>query len=258
VRLESELTREALPAACAVVHAGGPDFLAVLKASPDDAWYARVGEELFAAFGRGDQAAVAEVLRREFEPRRFYLGDLFMEARREALTSVIGDVLRGFEGAYRRMVEENRALMDHLLESGLPVPHAFRVAVQYVLDRDMKDALKALDGDGVPRLLRTWEAAKKFDVPLDLALAAERVRRHVEGALRPALERRDAAAAGRIALLLEAAERMGLDVFLWRSENLFHQFWNDGLKPALIGDSASAPDAAEPFLKLADRFRVAL
>lgn len=259
IRVSAEMTRESYEAAFAALHVGGQDFHGVLKASPDASSYEALKDDLLKAFRRGSLTDVLRLFGQRFDPRTFALPDLFLEDRRRILNAVIQDILGRFDGAYRMMVEENRKLMNHLKDMDFPVPQAFRLALHYVLSRDLEEALAAFPDDGasVQRLVELRTESRKFAVPLDLAPAADLLRRRVEADLTSLTAEPRVETARQILKWLDLADRLDIKPDLWAAENLFYDLWKGRL--ALFLDLSKGNDpAVQTFLALADRFRFKL
>jgi hypothetical protein len=67
---------------------------------------------------------VLHLFSEHYDATVYDLQDLLLEDRRRILGAVIEDILGRFEGISRLLVDENKKLMNYLLEIG--VPHAPR------------------------------------------------------------------------------------------------------------------------------------
>jgi hypothetical protein len=126
IRVQSQITRESLDAAYAVIHLGGHDFHCVLRASPEIDRLRPVLDRLLDVFNTGSMTEALGLLSQHFDPRVFDLQDLLLEERRHILSAVIEDILGRFEGTYRMLVDENKKLMNYLLKGR--IPHAPRIS----------------------------------------------------------------------------------------------------------------------------------
>lgn len=256
IRVRSQITRETLDAAYAVLHLGGHDFHCVLRSSPDFSRLAPVLDQVGEAFNTGSLSDGLSLLATHFDPRVFELQDLLLEERRHILSSVIEDILGRFEGTYRLLVDDNRKLMNYLLKASFPMPHAFRLALESVLGRDLHQGLLHFNGDehdtGVLR--RVFSDAKSFSVSLNWEGVGQtiqhRLERHMERLSKnPSLE------TARFCLdLLTLADDLELPISLWTVENTYFFVWNESLR-LKSKISPEKPDH-QAFRSLAERLRL--
>jgi len=259
LKITSLVTWECLETAYAVIHVGGHDIQCVLRRDADENFYNGLKEEILDKFAEGRLTDVLKIFGQSFEPGAFSLQDLFLEVRRDILSSIIRETLSRYDGTYRHLVEENRKLMMYLKESNFPIPQAFKLALQYVLDRDLEKTLPALADDprASQRLRDIYLEADRFGIPLDAAPVEEAVRRAVNTLMESLRAKPLPASAERILQLMDLADDLELRVFLWAAENILYRLWNNGLRGGL---DLSKPDAPEvqPFLRLAGRFKLAV
>ncbi|MBL0058039.1 MAG: DUF3536 domain-containing protein [Elusimicrobia bacterium] len=256
IRVRSQITREVLDAAYAVLHLGGHDFYCVLRASPDMARFRPVLQRLVEVFTTGSMTEVLSLFAQNFEPRVFDLQDLLVEERRHILSAVIEDILARFEGTYRLLVDENKKLMTYLLKACYPMPHAFRLALESVLGRDLHLSLTEFQKDEsrTGLLKRVHGDAHMFNVVLNWAGVGQIVQHRLEAHMdllskEPTIER------GRQCLaLLDLTDELELPLSLWAAENAYFSVWHRTLRPQVV----AAPDRADHrvYRALADRLRL--
>ncbi|MBL8023326.1 MAG: DUF3536 domain-containing protein [Elusimicrobia bacterium] len=256
LRVRSRLTWETVDAAYAVIHLGGHDFQCVLRVSPDRATVRVVQDRLVDVFKTGSVSEALSLLSKHFDPKVYDLQDLFLEERRKILGSVIENILGRFEGTYRLLVEENKKLMNYLLKAAYPMPHAFRLALESVLGRDLHQSLVQFEADPTQTasLRRVHEEAKAFNVKLCWEGIGQIVQKQLEVQMEefvktPSLER-----AQGCLKLLALADEMDLSLALWATENLYFDIWHQSLL-ALVKTNPTLP-AHQAYRTLADRLRL--
>ncbi len=256
IRVQSRITRESLEAAYAVLHLGGHDFHCVLKAAPDPAFARSMADRLGQAFLGGTITEVLALFAQNFEPRVYGLEDLLLEERRHILGSVIEDILERFEGAYRRLVDENKKLMNYLIKAGFPMPHAFRLALEAVLGRDMPRALQQFQKDesASDYLTRGHAEAKAFHVGLSWEGIARIVQSRLEAHVAEVVKSPSPKAASKALALIDVIETLELPVSFWATETAYFEAWNDTLRSQV----RQAPEsrAQRPYKDLAEKLRL--
>jgi hypothetical protein len=240
LHVASSITGESFETSYAAVHLGGHDVHCVLKTFPDLARHVEVRESILGRFRHGSITEVLALLYRLFDNQVYTLQDLLLEERRHLLGTLIKGVLGRYDPVYRSLVEENRRLIRMIKSADMPIPEAFRLALQYVLSRDLEISLAALPGDdAVRKLLLLREEAERYGLPLDWDRAADVLRRHLEELLRSFFDAFSAERARKLRDLLALGERLRLAINLWRLENMFFEL-SRGVFQKLAGDDRGA------------------
>ncbi len=254
IYVASAITGEEYEAGYAVLHTGGHDFHCVLKPGMAADELDKAREELIDRF-RNDPTTLPRALDKLFGSRAYGLQDLLLEERRRILSTVIEDILVRFEGTYRQVVEENRGLMAYLHSAGLPMPHAFRLALDSVLGRELHRTLKSFkENDEDAAILRHVHRETVFyGIPVNWAPAARLFEQRIAAHVRSFEVRPDPTVVQKILYLLNLAEELELDLSLWEAENHYFRLWSNGLKK-----SVTALPEAKDFALLADRLRLAV
>jgi alpha-amylase/alpha-mannosidase (GH57 family) len=256
VRVQSQLTRESMSATYAVIHIGGHDFQCALRVAPDQETMRPVLDRLLEVFKTGSVSEALGLLSQHFDPKVYDLQDLFLEERRRVLSTVIEDVLGRFEGTYRLLVEENKKLMNYLLKATFPMPHAFRLALESVLGRDLHQSLIQFEEDPSQTALlkRVQSEAKAFGVGLNWAGIGQIIQQKLEARMEKFVQQPSLAHAQDCLSLLSLADDLELPLVLWVTENHYFALWNESLR-AKVKANPTTP-AHEVFQALADRLRL--
>jgi hypothetical protein len=258
IRVDSRITRESLDAAYAVLHLGGHDFHCVLKTAPSPAAWRAAQTQIWERYASGTLTEVLHLFSEHYDATVYDLQDLLLEDRRRILGAVIEDILGRFEGISRLLVDENKKLMNYLLKSAFPMPHAFRLALEAVLGRDMHRAMVAHEkNEGeTAALVHVHEEAKRFGVQLNWAHAAWLVQKRLEDHVAKMMERPDPDRAQKSLNLLALSDRLDLPVYLWEVENNFFSLWRSRLRQAVRGQPLAAENRV--FEQLAARLRMTI
>ncbi|MCB2155763.1 DUF3536 domain-containing protein [bacterium] len=137
----SRLAGETLEGVVCVLHFGGHDFQCKIRGPLDLADYEDLQSDLFKIFSRRSLTEVVRAIDAHFGGRDYTLSDLFGECQREILGRVTVGAFERFESTLNLMYDENRKLMEYLLESGAPLPPGFLAVGEYVLRARLKDEL---------------------------------------------------------------------------------------------------------------------
>lgn len=256
IRVQSHLTRETLEAAYAVLHLGGHDFHCVLRESPDMDKFRAVLDRLLEVFTTGSTTEALGLLSKYFDPRVYELQDLLLEERRHILSAVIEDILGRFEGTYRMLVEENKKLMNYLLKAAFPMPHAFRLALESVLGRDLHKSLMEFreDENNTSLLRRVHSEAKAFSVVLQWSGVGQMVQNRLESHITLLAKFPSPDIAQQCLSLLSMVDDLELPLSLWATENTYFGIWKNSLRAIVRADPEKM--GHHVYLALAERLRL--
>jgi hypothetical protein len=248
VRVTSRLTREEALFACAAVHLGELDLRGGVRPSARPGDDAERAWRLEVAFAKHAFDEVIGILDAEFAARDFSLQAVFRDERGRLVTRLLAQHAHDLESAFRRAVAAHRDVM--LLVHGFDTPllPAFRQAVGFVINLDLRRTLDEAEPDPavIGRLVAEAELwGHQPDGTLRHA-AQGAVARAVAGLRdRPT----DAAQVKRVTRLIELVETLGLKPDLWQAQNDFYDLLQSGY-PSLPPESKTALAALGERLKV--------
>jgi alpha-amylase/alpha-mannosidase (GH57 family) len=232
-KITSEITQEIDVVTFAVLHFGSHNLTGGIRRFRGDVDYTELSTELVTAFEVADTTRVVNLLAR-FPEYTFSLKSLFSDRQREIIGRLLHSSVADAETAYRGIYERDASLMRFLIDLGLPIPRAFLLAAEYVINLELHRAFEAerLDMDRA-RTLR--DEATSLELQLDGEGLAFTVQNTLE---RLALEFRadpsNVETLDKLAQLAATAKSLPFDIDLWRVQNLYYEMvqqlypaWND-------------------------------
>jgi hypothetical protein len=239
----SRITHETDTVGYAVLHFGDHSLNGGIRRLGGTEEYEVLVRDLTDAFDAGDLPRVGALLA-NFPEYSFSLRSLFADRQREILNRLLDARVARAEREFRAVYRDNADLMRYLLDLELPLPRAFVLAAEFVLDRELR---RALDADALDlRTARSVVAeARSAGVPLDDEglgfVVARTLRRLVKRVrARPA----QIASLEQIAELVALARSAAFDVDLWTAQNLFYAAVSDELPEHRRRAAAGDEDAA--------------
>jgi alpha-amylase/alpha-mannosidase (GH57 family) len=222
ITLVSLLSGERLDATVLVLHLGGHDFHCRLMVPPFGAAdHELLKGELFASFSQRSLVEVIRVVDRFFAGRDYSLADMFAEDQRELLGRITAGSFERFESSLVLMYDENRKLMEYLIEIGAPLPQGFLAIAEYVLRSRLIDELRGfVDRPETSLMMDVARQANRFglrvvDARVQLAIAEALEQVFHQLALMPT------GGLCRIAnQLLDVVELMRVPLDLWDAQNI--------------------------------------
>jgi hypothetical protein len=247
--LDSRLTLEAREYAFAVLKLTNHDVHCVVSEALVGARFAEAKQDLLRIFARHSLSEVVRAFDRRFGEAYYTAKDLFLDARRRVLAGVSESVLLHLEEVYRQLYRENQRLMEYLRELDVPLPRAFSLAAEFLLNRAfVRTATNVLqDGGDGKELGELVAEAQKWQVPLETRQVEEMLRYAVEERVERLL--RDPLSPGITDALqfCDLAERVGVSLNLWWAQTLFAQVCQQHLQALLtwrLQEEAAAQQVA--------------
>ena len=224
-RVTSEITQESDVVTFAVLHFGNHNLTGGIRRFAGDEEYRTLREELLRAFSTADLSAVVRQLA-NFPEYTFSLKSLFGDRQRQILYRVLESSVTDAERAYRRLYEENASLMRFLIAQDLPLPRAFRMAAEFVLNRDIRAAFSTPQVD-LERARSLLEEAEATRVQLDREGLSYVVGKSLEHIAHGLLEQpHDLRLLQSWSDLATLTASLPFDVNLWKSQNVFYELLN--------------------------------
>ena len=260
-RVASEITRESEELTFGVVHFGDQNLAAGVRRFQDQETYRAMVRDLTGPFARADLPTVIRHLDRHFPGSTYSLKSLFQNEQRRILDRILESTLSAVESVYRGVYERHAPLLRFLEDLKMPLPSAFKLAADFVLNTDLKRAF----GDGefdVERAAELLEEAKGAGVSLEseglsyaLQTTMERLSRRFEHAPLDLvhLQRLEGATA--------LARSLPFEIDLWVPQNVFYSVlkrtYPEVRERAAAGEEAAA-EWVRHFRALGDKLAVAV
>ncbi len=253
---------ESLDSVACVLHFGGHDFRCSLTGPMGHSAYESLRDDLRMAFYKGSLTDLVRAIDEHFGRAYYNITHLFAEGRRELLQRITFDSFRRFDDSLTLIYEENRKLMDYLLEAGAPLPQAFLSSAEFVFRSRLLELLESFDvKDSIAEMRQIAEEAYRYRIRLSdplLTRKFERVTEEVFDELALSCERPVLQVAEQ---LLEVIELLGVPINIWEAQNIAFSLLRRRPLPARLARQTVSPVAlppeAEPILRrLARRLRV--
>lgn len=238
----STITHEHDHVTFAVVHFGSQNLSGGIRRFSGEHDYRALADELVFAFEKADTARVVQLLAR-FPEYTFSLKSLFADRQRELLDYLLRDSVADAETAYHSVYERDAYLMRFLIDLDLPVPRAFLLAADYVINGELRRAFE-LEHLDLARARLLMDEADSLKLRLDHAGLAFAVQRTLERlALEFQSDPNDIAKLERLADLSASAKSLPFEIDRWKVQNLYYDLaqslYAERLDRARSGDPES-------------------
>ncbi|MEO1711858.1 MAG: DUF3536 domain-containing protein, partial [Bacteroidota bacterium] len=179
---------------------------------------------LFDLFNKGNLGELIGKLQDYFGSKKYTIWHLFRDEKRKVLKQITDGALNQAENSYREIYNDNYQLMSGMLQSDLPIPSAYRSAVQFIINKDMhkffgNGALKNVEElKRMSNELRKWNVQINDATSLKLSLS-ERLFRELQKLEKGELTIADL---NRLIETLEIINDMGLAPDIWKVQNKYY------------------------------------
>lgn len=260
-RVTSGITGESAALSFGGLHFGDHNVTGGVRADEDDAALDALATVTLDAFARADFPAVLRLLDGHFPQPSYTLKSLFRDEQRKILDWLLESTLSDAEAVYRRLYEHNASLMRFVLDLGIPLPNAFQMTAEFVLNTSLIRVFseEELDLDRARALLAEAKAG-------DVALDADGLGYALEGTLESLTERlsetpTDLALLRQVEAVSELVHTLPFDVSLWRVQNIYYEMLRSaytGFQKRAAGGETGAREWVEHFRSLGEKLSVAV
>ena len=190
-------------------------------------------DEMLAKFEKGAFADIVRLMDKHFGMHNYSLRDLFKDEQRKILNQVVDSAMKKSEEIYCRMNENNRILMGFLQEIGMPLPKGFRIAVEFTLNYDIKNAFleEKLDIEKIQNLINE---VKRWDVLLDSTDIEFTIRKKVEKIMEGLNKNpSDFSLITEIHRIMELLRLLPIEINFWHMQNIYYTMGKTNYKEFL-------------------------
>jgi alpha-amylase/alpha-mannosidase (GH57 family) len=257
--ISSDLTRESLEVTFGVLHLGDHNLSGGIRDYLGEEAYQKLAGEMTDVFDRGDLSEIIRFVDKSFGSETYSLKLLFRDERRKILRQILDSTLSEVESAYRQVFQNNAALLRFLGEAGIPAPRPLEIAAEFIINTDLRRALRA-DELNLERIAALRAEAQRARVALEVSTLEFALRRTMERLVtRVSQEPEDLALLARLEAAVDLAHSFPFEVSLWTAQNCYYEIlrnhypeWRD---KAEKGDE-DARKRVEQFRSLGDKLRV--
>jgi len=226
VEVRSIITGASLDGMFVVLHLGGYDFHCAVREALPSHEYAALKTELFRLFHEDSTRNLLQAIDARIIAHAFALKDLFIEERRKLGRLFAIDALEKSREHYRRIYDESRDVMRLLASMKIPPPESLKRAVEYVLAQRVEVSCEALkrgdlsESDLVNLLASISREAESLGCEVDLSSMKEAFEQSVQSKVETYVDVRNIETIHAAVRVLRLADELGVDLDLWRLQNL--------------------------------------
>jgi len=207
----------------AVLYLGQQNIIGNISTDISSAQFEEMRKTLLKEFRGTDLGRVIGSMQHFLGSEKFSIWHLFRDQKRAILKQVTETSLKQVEHGFRTIYKDNYQLMTGMLKSKIPVPSAYRGAIQYVINSDLqsffeKDILNLEQIDRLATEIQMWNLEITDPQALKLA-AGERIFYEIRKIDYLAIPKEQIDLLVRI---LSIFNDMDLDLDIWKSQNHYY------------------------------------
>ena len=219
--IRSDFTWDEVRKSFAVLHLGDHNISGGLTDFVDEEAFSSMRREIWSAFEQGDTTGIIRLMGKHFGMNNFSIWHLFRDEQRKVIHQILEFSHVGIEASYRKIYEDNNPVMNFLSSINIPIPKPIFLAVEHIINVDMKRAFEKeeVDMEKLKRLIleaNRWgihldRPAIEYGVSLWVTSLMEKV---VQNPMNPSLF-------SRITNALELLAPLSLNLNFWKAQNMY-------------------------------------
>ncbi|KAF0126714.1 MAG: glycoside hydrolase family protein [Elusimicrobia bacterium] len=220
VGIKSRITTESDEVSFVMLYLGGYNLLGAAREFMGADAFASMRDSMKAAFAAGSLADMTRLIDQNFPKGSYSLWHLFRDEQRKVIDQIFSGARAEISAAFRQIYAHHAVILDVTSRLRVPLPRGFAAAAEAVLNEDIRAALSA-DPPDAGAISKAAEVINRFSLSVDRSALAL----SVGGTLNAladvfAAEPSSGAALEKMAALLEAVAPLGLEMNLWRVQNI--------------------------------------
>jgi hypothetical protein len=225
LRVRSLVTRESAELAFAVLHLGDHHVHAGIRRLAEDE-SADGSAELIERFRSGDFGEALRLLEEKFPGERYSLRSLFRDQQRAIIERLLHTTLAESRQDYRRIYDKQAPHMRFVADMGVPQPPVFHITAEFILNAELRQALRAPEPDLV-RVAMLLEAARRDQVRIDPAEAGHAMKNALERMMARLQYHPEVNQLRALNAALDLAGLLPFAVSLWSVQNRYFQMLSE-------------------------------
>jgi hypothetical protein len=212
--------------------------------------------ELSDAFKKENFELVTRLMDKCFGETHYSLKSLFRDEQRKILNQILASTGQDLENRYRQIADQFSPLMRFLKDIGAPLPSAIKTAAVFILNAELRRQFESDEPDPA-RIRALLEEAQAGNVELHKDQLAYVIKKNIDQRLEHLTRvSDDVQQLARTAELAEIIRTTGIEVNLWKTQNLFFKLLNE-VAPERLQQSRSGDklpkEWPQHFAKLGDQ-----
>lgn len=221
--VHSKITSSQKHFSFAVLYLGQQNIIGNISIDMEKAAFDKMTEEIMEAFEGTNLGLVIGLMQSSFGPEKFSIWHLFRDEKRKILREITRKSLKNMKNNLEDFYKDNYQLMNGIQRSNIPLPDEFKTAANIILNKDLESFfingdLNIRDLEVIAKDMNKWEVNITNADRISLK-AGERIYKELQQIL--AVGFKDQKSLKQLNRLMDQVQTMGLEINLWKSQNLY-------------------------------------
>ena len=221
--VHSKITSSQKHFSFAVLYLGQQNIIGNISIDMEKATFDKMAQEITEAFEGTNLGLVIGLMQSYFGPEKFSIWHLFRDEKRKILREITMKSLKHMENTLEDFYLDNYQLMNGIQRSNIPLPDEFKNAANIILNKDLQSFfengdLNVRDLEVIAKDMKTWgvNIANRDRISFK---AGERIYRELQQILAQGFN--EQRSLKQLNQIMEHIQKMGLEINLWKSQNLY-------------------------------------
>lgn len=220
-RIRSDFTWHEVKKSFAVLHLGDHNISGGLADFKDEESFSSMRQEVWSAFEQGDTTGIIRLMGKHFGMNNFSIWHLFRDEQRKVIHRILEFNHVGIEASYRKIYEDNNPVMNFLSSINIPIPKPIFLAVEHIINVDMKRAFEKEEVD-TEKLKRLILESNRWGIHLDKAAIEYNISLWVTSLMEKVTQDpMNSSLFLKVTYVLEALESLSLNLNFWKAQNMY-------------------------------------
>lgn len=242
----------------AVLHLGGHNIIAGIENFENEESFQKIQSDLKQAFEKANIAQTINLINKQFDSS-YSLWHLFRDRQREVFTRILTSSHGEIESYFRQITEHNYSIIKAMKEMNVPLPKSLSTPVEFTLNSDLSRTISE-ENINIGELKGIVNQFRELSVEPDRTtisfIAGETIRKLIQNFYE---KPDDISFVNKIDSIFKILSPLGLEINLWRIQNIYHQMMMDILPGMIEKSSKNDPTAIEwvgKFVSLGDNLSI--
>jgi hypothetical protein len=239
--LTSSITLESKKLTFCLLHLGAHDYNCFVHPFFEIDEFLAAKKNIIETFGRHSMPELIHSIERHFGQNYFSLKALFDEERAKITEHLLLERINLHTMTFEQLFNQDRKLMDFLVEINAPIPREFKMVARYLLAKRLNslfsDSATETDHKAMASI---FGDAKKWGIEIKPKNLEKNISAYLERQIEDFCANMNGQTAIRVAEAMEYGLEAGLEIAPWKMQNMLYSKYLDFLELAIAGRVAAS------------------
>jgi alpha-amylase/alpha-mannosidase (GH57 family) len=228
-RVRSNVVWEEDNISFAVLHLGDHNLIGGARRYTETESFSLMEKEVKEAFGRSDVPEIIRLMDKHFGTHNYSLWHLFKDEKRRVLGQIMESTMEEVETSFRQIFENYYPVMQAMRETRVPLPKAFKIVLEFVLNSDFRKLMEKEDLD-LEQIRKGVDEFNKWPIKPDQAILTFITSQKIYALMKEFFQKPgELSLAEAIDNVLKILKDLPLEFDQWKSQNIYFKHCKEHL-----------------------------